>query len=378
MKKAKFKKICNLVLIVCMLMQGMICPMPAGAADPALPERTVSVSLYHEHGNRNSGCYEDVFYPCGGEVVFVRDDGTGQIFQCQKCMQEWHGEHPDIHEGNTVRERTCKEDYLGDLYIDRRQEGKRVSLAAGVLIVSEIVGDLTLSWDRAGSYGSGDEQILPLSGRGTYTATLRYHDKNLDEWIEKKISYTEQTTVHVVKFMDGEDLLFEMEVEYGDRLKRVDPPVKTGYDFLGFYRYDDQYYDPDGMPVGRGAEVLDDSELILMAKWEAHRYTIHYGTDSDGDGSPDESMQVTYDEPYPDVEVPELAEDMVFDGYYLGEDMVFDENGISMGIWRWDAEEPVLELKSHEKEPAGTPPGRRSNGALRRTPASPRGRPGSM
>ena len=105
MKRSK-KAICSLLLTVSMLMQGMCCPLRAGAADPVQTEGTVSVEIYHEHGTEQSGCYEDVYHPCGGKVVLTHDAGSYQIFTCQNCMHSWRGPHPDIHDGYYKRERT--------------------------------------------------------------------------------------------------------------------------------------------------------------------------------------------------------------------------------------------------------------------------------
>ena len=160
----------------------------------------------------------------------------------------------------------------------------------------------------------------------------------------------EQTVT--VKLMDGGELIGTMELYYGKSLKAITPPVKMGYNFTGYYSGGNRYYDGAGVPADKGKEPVTVYELVLYAGWEAKNYVLHYGLDADNDGVPDDRMSVTYEVVYPDAGIPVLQKDEIFDGYFLSGDMVFDENGRSLGIWSWDIDDPILELKSHVKKKA--------------------------
>ena len=335
MKRGK-KKICSLLLAVCMLMQGMCYPIVTGAADPVQTEGTVSVEIYHEHGSDSSGCYENVYHPCGGKVVLSHDADTYQIFTCQNCMHSWRGPHPDIHDGYYKREMTCTTSLAGSFYIERMTDGKRVYLVAGLIKLSDVIDDFSIEWGEEGEYASGRNEVLPLRRRGTFCATLTYHDKNLDQYFEKQLEYTDLTAALHVEYRNGDELVAETDLDYGTELGDVIPPVKTGYDFCGYYSGDKRYYDEEGHPADYGLQPVTDFELILEAKWKAAEYPFYYGADEDGDGIPDKTGKLTYDAAPPDLDLGRAAErkGYTFEGYYIGDKKIYDTDGNPLGIWK--------------------------------------------
>ena len=319
-----------------MLMQGVYHPIPAGAADPVQTEGTVSVEIYHEHGSERSGCYEDVYHPCGGKVVLSHDAETYQIFTCQNCMHSWRGPHPDIHEGYYKREMTCTASLAGSFYIERMTDGKRVYLVAGLINLSDVIDDFSIEWGEEGEYSSGRNQVLPLKRRGTFRATLTYHDKNLDRYFEKQLEFTDLTAALHVEYRSGDELIAETDLDYGTVLSDVTPPVKTGYEFCGYYNGDKRYYDEKGHPADHGLLAVTDFELILEAKWKAAEYPFYYGADEDGDGSPDKKGKLTYDAAPPDINIGAAAErkGYTFEGYFIGDTQIYDTEGRPIGVWR--------------------------------------------
>ncbi|MBR6257450.1 MAG: hypothetical protein IKR23_08735 [Lachnospiraceae bacterium] len=204
MKKIKINKICSLALIVCVLMQGMCYPLPAGAADPERTGETISRTLYHEHG---SVCYEEVYHPCGGEVVSSRDDQNNQYNVCTKCGFTWKGMPAEIHFGENVSELTCSVRSIGTFFIRSTTSGDAPVLIAGLSDISDVIDDFDIRWNVAGNDTGWDEagddlnldtaaasaygvnEILAVRS-GTYSAVLNYHDKILDEWFQESLSYT--------------------------------------------------------------------------------------------------------------------------------------------------------------------------------------------
>ncbi len=346
MKRSK-KTICSLLLTVCMMMQSMCSPLWAGAADPVQTEGTVSVEIYHEHGPEQSGCYEDVYHPCGGKVVLTHDAGSYQIFTCQNCMHSWRGPHPDIHDGYYKRERTCTADLAGSFYIERMTDGKKVYLAAGLINLSDVIDDYSIEWGEEGEYVSGRNKVLPLRRRGTFKATLTFHDKKLDQEFTKELEFTDLTAVLHVEYRNEGELTAEMDVDYGMGLEDVTPPVKTGYDFCGYYCGDKRYYDENGKPADYGLEPIMDLELVLEARWKAAEYPFYYGSDADGDGRPDKQGFLTYDAAPPDIDIGEVAmrPGYYLDGYYIGDTKVYDADGSALGIWKTVPGETPLILK---------------------------------
>ncbi len=346
MKRSK-KKICSLLLTFCMLMQGMCHPIVTGAADPVQTEGTVSVEIYHEHGSESSGCYEDIYHPCGGKVVLFHDAETYQIYTCQNCMHSWRGPHPDIHEGYYKREMTCTADLAGSFYIERMTDGKRVYLVAGLIKLSDVIDDFSIEWGEEGEYASGRNEVLPLKRRGTFRATLTYHDKNLDQTFEKQLEFTDLTAALHVEYRNGDELVAETDLDYGTGLGDVTPPVKTGYDFCGYYSGEKRYYDEDGHPADYGLQTVTDFELILEAKWKASEYPFYYGPDEDGDIIPDKTGTLTYDAAPPDLELGGAAErkGYTFEGYYIGDKKIYDTDGKPLGIWKTVPAQTPLILK---------------------------------
>ncbi len=143
-----------------------------------------------------------------------------------------------------------------------------------------------------------------------------------------------------------------VEVEYGGEPPKLEleaPAPRKGYVFEGYYAGGKLIYDADGRPAG-GWELDGQTSYILEEVWRAKTYQVRYGGDEDKDGIPDSAFTATYAKEYPDVEVPALGKGMVFDGYYLTDEMVFDNEGKAMGEWLWDVDKPMLELRSHREK----------------------------
>lgn len=108
------------------------------------------------------------------------------------------------------------------------------------------------------------------------------------------------------------------KLKYGDFVKRPEEPIRQGYTFAGWYYegHEDETWDFSYNTVG--------GDLTLIARWEPSRITVKF--DAQGGQMPNgvESMEVTYQEAYGELPVPE-KEGYQFAGWmYSGEEIKAD------------------------------------------------------
>ncbi|MBR5422283.1 MAG: hypothetical protein IK115_14175 [Lachnospiraceae bacterium] len=322
-----------LCCLICMsILFGMHPPMCARAEDdPVQTLGTVSAPLYHVHGDRYTGCYSPVYKKCGGSFTSPSTD----VWVCNRCGKRILGTVGPVHDGDYVDQLTCTEHYLGSFYIERALYGREVDLIAGISSKSEAITEYEISWDAEGAYESDGKSVLPVRERGTFHATLRYYDSKLKSWKEESLSYTELSLPATVRYYSEGALLKSSELEAGESLSAVEVPQRRGYVFKGYYAGEEQYHDEEGRPVGKGTRPLSRAVLDLQASWEALRFSFYYGSDGDGDGLPDSVSELVYNEAPPalGLTVPGERPGFLFEGYYIGDKKLYDENAAAVGIW---------------------------------------------
>ena len=195
-----------------------------------------------------------------------------------------------------------------------------------------VVLPVTFGWKWAAASAAGPEQTTEETGQ-----------EEEDRVGAEPDPYSQFLFPICLRFYNGNTLQQQAEMSYGGRWPSVVAPEKEGYRFEGFYSGETQYYDADGEPTGEDSHI-EDTELNLYASWTPKTYTVYYGPDSDEDGRPDQSFEAVYDEVYEAVAVPDLPEGEEIKGYTLHGRTVFNEQGKPIGTWRWDVENPVLNM----------------------------------
>ncbi|MCR5118712.1 MAG: hypothetical protein K6B44_03715 [Lachnospiraceae bacterium] len=120
--------------------------------------------------------------------------------------------------------------------------------------------------------------------------------------------------------------------EYGSEYPAVriyTAEEKTGYKVDGLYIGEDKIYDGEGEPMGIWSWDFEDRELYPEVRWVPKTGRVTFPGVDDG-------MEIIYGSDYPPVDVPEPRPGMVFEGYYIGDEQVYDEEGKPTGKWRWD------------------------------------------
>ena len=106
---------------------------------------------------------------------------------------------------------------------------------------------------------------------------------------------------YTVKFDNkgGDGNTTPVTVAMGDPMPDVEIPTLHGYDFGGYWKDETQYYNADGTSAKKWD--IDANDVILVAKWTAHPYTITYHLDG-GTGASNttytiESEEITLPKP---------------------------------------------------------------------------------
>lgn len=360
------------------------CTMSVHAEGLALPERSVpavglvqsgesvSATLYHEH--TQNACWEQKWVPCGGSwrtafeasvgaTVFYCTNNTSKEIRNGVVLSSIHtgwlcDEHTGIHDGEYVTSLTCTQSVVGTFTVTKVLTETK-ELVASVSRQGTGLSDVSICWKYPDQSVIEGERVT-ISQNGIYRATLNWKDAKTGVNHTTTIDYVEISNPIMLVFQSGDEVVDEIEVAYGDPLPDIEIPVWKGHDFKGYYVgiVDDEktadakaWYDEEGNPDK--SITLTESALkeTLTAKWEATSYHVYYGRDKDGDGIGDFELEVTYDEEYGPIAINvEHKDGYIFDGYYLGDEQVFDADGNATGVWRWDVEgEIILEAGYHKK-----------------------------
>ena len=113
--------------------------------------------------------------------------------------------------------------------------------------------------------------------------------------VEFTVDYTKNS--YNVKFVDGDNVLYEGEVKYGDKIAAPADPSKTGYTFKGW-----NPEVPENMPA---------EDMTFKAVWEINKYTVTF----DNDGKTND-VEVEYGNSVAKPEGPE-KEGYTFVAWYL-------------------------------------------------------------
>ena len=335
---------------LCMFLCWLLCfgmlsgpELRVHAEDLVQTEGPVTLSIRHEHGGEDSGCYGLVLVnPCGGKYNAMTGNMSG-YYQCSKCGRIVHGiPRTYNHEGDYEEGLSCTEKNAGTFYIERVSDGSDVWLMAGLNDRnSNVIGSYDISWDHEGAQANGSTKILHLKTPGIYTATLKY--KDLKSGVNKTytLSYTDLTVPGRISFVDRGTLLEERSFKSGEPLTDVNVPLRTGYDFTGFYSGDVMYYDSEGHPAVSGA--IDIKDYTLEAGWEAKSYAFSY----EGDNGASMQAAMTFDAPPPEISpvLPEERAGYTFDGYSLEGIKVYDSSLRPVGVWTTELPEGSYSLE---------------------------------
>ena len=392
MKPSK-RKIYQTLLALCLIV--LQCTMSVHAEGMAQPVRavsaavlvqsgeSVSTTVYHEH--TRDDCWERKWIPCGGTWSSNFESSIGAtVYYCSnnksssirngvvlsKIHREWEtSKHTGVHDGEYASSLICDQTVVGTVTIAKvsaETEGLKGSapseLVASVSCQETGMSDVSISW-KCPDQSVIDGERLTISQNGIYTAMLNWTDSKTGVSRTTTLDYVEISNPIVLIFQSGGKVIDKIEVSYGDPLPEIETPTRKGYDFKGYYaggvEEDDNHgnadavvwYDEEGNPDKSIAVTGSALKETLTARWKARSYHVYYGEDRDGDGIGDCEIDVTYDEEYGPVEIDiEKKDGYIFDGYYLGNERIFDSEGNAVGVWRWDAEgDIILEAVYHKK-----------------------------
>ena len=93
----------------------------------------------------------------------------------------------------------------------------------------------------------------------------------------------------------GEGGADSVEATYDTRLPTAEVPVRTGYEFLGYWFGNDQYYYSSG--EGRLTWNVADAAATLVARWQPKSYTVYFNPNG-GRNASFSTMSVTYAKEY--------------------------------------------------------------------------------
>ncbi|MCR4938379.1 MAG: hypothetical protein K5987_09525 [Lachnospiraceae bacterium] len=140
----------------------------------------------------------------------------------------------------------------------------------------------------------------------------------------------------------------EYVMTFGEKLPDVSPaPGFTGYLFDGFEFEGEKIYDGNGKAVIEKWLFDTEDGAEMIACFEPKDYRIRCGSKEE---------EVTYDQPYQDIEPDYEKKGYIFKGYSISGDSVYDEDGRAVsGKWKWDIPdgyelEPELEAKKYKIE----------------------------
>lgn len=407
MKAAKRKFYQTLLALSLIVLQ---CTMSVQAEGTAQPVRSVSgaglvqsgesvsTTLYHEH--TQADCWERKWIPCGGWWRSYFEEYVGAtVYMCTNSNSTetsngvvlstihygWeYKEHTGWHDGEYVSNKTCDQTVAGTFTVtkvssatgntekegtsaDESAEGTAsAELVASVTSRGVGVSDVSLCWKCPDqSVVEGDR--VTISQNGVYSAALNWTDSKTGVSHTTTLNYVEISNPIILIFQSGGKIIDEIEVSYGDPLPPIEIPARKGYDFKGYYTgglegndngeiadavaWYDEECNPDESITLTGSALKE----TLTAKWEARSYHVYYGEDKDGDGKGDCELDVTYDEEYGPVVINmEKKDGYIFDGFYLGDERIFDSEGNAVGVWRWDAEGDIILEAVYYKKPASS------------------------
>ncbi len=370
MKTAKRKFFHTLIVLSFIIMQFT---MSVHAGELEQSEQTVSATLYHEHTQEE--CFDRKWIPCGGwwrsyfesyvgATVYACTNTTSTEIRNGVRLSDIHygwnySEHTGVHEGEYKNVIICDQTVAGTFTVTKAAADTEAELIASVSSQGTGISEASFSWqcpDRSVVEG----ERVAISQNGIYCATLYWRDAKTGASHTSTLEYVEISNPVTLLFQSGGKRLGEIEVSYGDPLPEIEVPVREGYDFKGYYAgvADEEvnsgesgeenedaaaWYDENGNPDSTITVTGSALEKTLTAEWEARSYHVYYGEDQE--------IDVTYGEEYGPVEiVVQEKEGYVFDGYYLGNEQVFDPDGNAAGVWHWDEEgDIILEAVYHKK-----------------------------
>lgn len=403
MKAAKRKFYQTLLALSLIVLQCTMSVQAEGTTQPARSVsraglvqsgESVSTTLYHEH--TQADCWERKWIPCGGWWRSYFEEYVGAtVYMCTNSNSTetsngvvlstihygWeYKEHTGWHDGEYVSNKTCDQTVAGTFTVTKvssatgntEKEGTSANESAEGIAPAELVAcvtsrgvgvsDVSFCWKCPDqSVVEGDR--VTISQNGVYSATLNWTDSKTGVSHTTTLNYVEISNPIILIFQSGGKIIDEIEVSYGDPLPPIEIPARKGYDFKGYYAggleendngeiadavaWYDEECNPDESITVTGSALKE----TLTAKWEARSYHVYYGEDKDGDGKGDCELDVTYDEEYGPVVINmEKKDGYIFDGFYLGDEKIFDSEGNAVGVWRWDAEgDIILEAVFHKK-----------------------------
>lgn len=369
------------------------------------------------------GSWSSYFEPYVGATVYTCSNERSTAYSNGVMLSSIHygwiyNEHKGVHSGEYSNRRVCEQSVAGTFTITKvlpeaeetqeeesaetkstaasPAENPAAELVASVTGQEAGVSDTSFYW-RCPDQSVVDGDRITISQNGVYRATLNWTDAKTGVSRTTTLDYVEISNPVLLIFRSGDKTIDEIEVSYGDTLPDIEIPVREGYDFLGYYAGDlteeesdeegngDEeeggtdgagtdkeetggeaaaWYDENGEPDKSITITGSALEETLTAKWKARSYRVHYGEDQDGDGKGDYEFYVTYGKEYDPIEVDgEKRAGYIFDGYYLGDEQVFDADGVATGVWRWDgAEEIILEPVYHKKTASSSGSGGHDDG----------------
>lgn len=391
MKAAKRKFYQTLFVLSLIVLQ---CTMSVHAGGLVQSEESVSVTLYHEH--TQADCWDRKWIPCGGWWKSYFEEYVGAtVYVCTNQYSTeisngvvlstihsgWnYQEHTGWHDGEYASYRICDQTVAGTFTVTKVISGigdvgkKSSERPAPAELVASVTSERTGISDVSFCWKCPDQSVIEgervtISQNGVYCATLNWRDAKTGVDHTTTIDYVEVSNPILLVFRNGSRVLDEIEVSYGDPLPNIEIPVKEGYDFKGYYvgfteegeigeesdeenRDAKAWYDEEGSPDESITLTGSALKETLTAKWEARSYCVYYGEDKDGDGTGDYELHVTYGKEYGPVEIDvEQRNGYIFDGYYLGDEQVFDSDGNATGVWRWDEEDNMILKAVYHKKP---------------------------
>ena len=82
-------------------------------------------------------------------------------------------------------------------------------------------------------------------------------------------TYTNNIKYYTVTFVDDNNILNGLSLEYGKKVPKIEDPVKEGYKFIGWYL--------DGVEYDFETPITKD--IKLDAKWEKNKYIVTFTND---------------------------------------------------------------------------------------------------
>ncbi len=311
-------------------------------------EEQVSITLQHEHTQET--CYERTWIPCGGSWRTNMEPSVGAlVYYCTNGSSSkivngvrlssihsgwYYDERTGTHSGEYRNVVTCDTAEIGTFSITRQEGEDGVTLN----MVLETENPLSYEIWINGELQENENPSYPLTQNGTNDIRFRWLDEITNEWKEETMTYTDVSLPITLSFCSGGEVLEEYVLHYGEELPEIVPPEQTGYEFGGYYYEDVLFYDENGAVTEQANSLFLATTQSMEASWEAKRYVVRYGEDLDEDGVPDQTLEVTYGESYESILPPESENGKRFDGYYIGDERVFDAEGNPTGMWRWDTE----------------------------------------